>query len=343
MEITTDEGVTGLGDSQRPESPEALCYFIKDVFCPLLVGKDPSRIESLWSSMYHVLRIRGRTKGVAVEALSALDIALWDIAAKVHKFPVYDLLGGKVRESLDAYATEIMYGKSTEERLADADAYVAKGFKAFKVAAGKDVDEDISFVKLLREKFGYGVKIALDANCALSLKRALLVSHGLERYEILWLEEPLPPEFLDDYVTLRKESYLPIAAGESEFTMFGFKDWISKGALDIVQPDVGRAGGITQLKKIASMSEAFGLEFAPHCGHGSAITYSAAVQVCAAAPNFKIFELEQLDNPMRECLSTRKLDIEKNGSIRVPNLPGIGLQLDRGFVSSHKTLELSVP
>ncbi len=173
VEISTDEGIVGIGDSQRPESPEAVCYFIRDVFSPLLLGSDPSQIERLWSSLYHLLRIRGRTKGIAVEALSAVDIALWDIVGKARGAQVCDLIGGKCRDSLEAYATEVMYGKSIDGRLADAEEYVNKGFKAFKVAAGKDVTEDVKFVRALRDKFGYTVRIALDANCALSLKRAL--------------------------------------------------------------------------------------------------------------------------------------------------------------------------
>ncbi len=158
----------------------------------------------------------------------------------------------------------------------------------------------------------------------------------------MWLEEPLPPEVVDDYVTLRNQTSVPIAAGESEFTIYGFRDWITRGALDIIQPDVGRAGGITQLKKIASMAEAFGLEFAPHCGHGSAVTYGASVQVCASTPNFKIFELEQLDNPMREGLGKEQIKIDREGAIPVPNSSGIGVEIDPKFVSSHKTLESSL-
>jgi len=227
--------------------------------------------------------------------------------------------------------------------LSDAQEYVKKGFKAFKAAAGKDVTDDIAFIKLLREKFGGEILIGLDANCALSLKRALELSRSLEKYDVMWLEEPLPPEMIEDYVTLCKQTSVPIAAGESEFTMYGFRDWMTRGALDIVQPDVGRAGGITQLKKIASMAEAFGLEFAPHCGHGSAVTYAASVQVCASTPNFKIFEFEQLDNPMREGLALEKIQLDEDGTISVSNSPGIGVDLDHEFMSRHKTLELATP
>jgi D-galactarolactone cycloisomerase len=342
VEISTEDGLTGVGDCQRPESPEALAYFIRDVFSPILLGADPSQIERLWTSMYQRLRIRGRTRGVSVEALSAVDLALWDLVGKSRDLPVYELLGGRSRDQLAAYATAVMYGKPVAERLGDAEEFLRRGFKAFKVVVGKDMGGDLAFIRELRDRCGREIQIALDANCALTLKRSLEFCRNLEKYEIMWLEEPLPPEFLEDYITLRNSASVPIAAGESEFTIFGFKDWIAKGALDIVQPDVGRAGGITQLKKIAALVEAFGVEFAPHCGHGSAITYAATVQFCASIPHFKIFELEQLPNPLREHLILEKVAIDKTGAIPIPYSPGIGVELDREFLTKHKVLELKV-
>jgi D-galactarolactone cycloisomerase len=340
IRIFTDDGIFGIGDAQRPESPSAMCYFIKDVFAPLLLGRDPRDIEDLWDSMYKVLRARGRTKGFTIEALSAVDIALWDILGKSLDVPAYRLLGGSCNPTLRAYATEVMLGKPDSERLRDAEAYVEAGFGAFKVAVGINVGDDVAFIKQLRERFGYAVDIAVDANCGLTYNSALRFARSLERFEVMWMEEPIPPEFIDQYAELRRATSTPIAAGESEFTVFGFKDWVSRNALDIVQPDVGRAGGISQLKKISDMSGAHGLEFAPHCGHGSAVTYSATAHVAKSSKNFKIFEMEQLHNPLREHLVLRPMKTE-GGRINVPDEPGLGIELDETFAKSCEVLTLN--
>jgi len=272
--------------------------------------------------------------------MSAIDIAIWDLVSKANSQPIYKLLGGKYHSKLLAYATKVMLGKSPEVRLKQAAEFVESGFKAIKVAVGIRLEDDLKFIKELRDRFVYDLRIALNANCSLSFKKAVSFARALERFEIYWLEEPLPPEYLDDYVELRKNSSIPIAAGESEFTVFGFKDWISKRALDIVQPDAGRAGGITQLKKIADMAEAFDLEFSPHTGHGSALTYAATLQVAASARNFGMFELEQLDNPMREKLTRNRIDIQRDGFLEVGESSGIGVELDSNFVKLHTTLNL---
>jgi L-alanine-DL-glutamate epimerase-like enolase superfamily enzyme len=341
IEIHTDEGLVGIGDAQRPESPEALCYLIKDLFAPILLGKDPLQIEHLNQEMYRVQRIRGRTKGLTIEAMSAVDIALWDLLGKSLGVPVCKVLGGKLRDKLPVYATEVMYGKPRRERIKQADAFIARGFDSFKLAVGRNIREDLEIIRDLRKKYGSDVKIAVDANCALSYKSALRFSKEIERFDLLWLEEPLPPEQLESYIALRRQVEVPIAAGESEFTIFGFKDWISKGALDLVQPDVGRAGGITQVKKIASLAEAFGVDYAPHCGHGSAIIYAASAQVASTCPNFTILELEQVSNPLREKLTAKRIDLSEKGFLRVSEKPGIGIELDPDFVKRHETMTLT--
>lgn len=341
VEIHTDEGLVGIGDAQRPETPESMAFMIRDIFAPLLLGNDPTEWETLWNAMYSNQRSRGRTKGFTIEAMSAIDIALWDLSSKAARTPIYKMLGGKYHEKLRTYATKVMLGRPREQRLKRAIEFVEAGFTAFKVAVGTDPDEDLVFLKELRDQLGFNLDILLDANCSLSYKRALSFARALEKLEIYWLEEPMSPEFLDDYVELRRKSSIPIAAGESEFTVFGFKDWISKGALDIVQPDVGRAGGITQLTKIADMAEAFGVDFAPHTGHGSALTYAATIPVAASAINFSMFELEQLDNPMRERLTKNRLDIQKNGLLDIGEYVGIGVELDQNFLGKNRTLSLT--
>lgn len=339
VQIHTDDGLVGIGDAQRPENPEAMCYLVKD-FSQLLIGRDPLEWNILWDLLYSNQRTRGRTKGFTVEAISAIDIAIWDLVSKATRQPIFNLLGGKFHSRLRAYATKVMLGITPEKRLEQAAHFIESGFKAIKVAVGIQLEDDLEFIGQLRDRFGYDLCIALDANCSLSFKRAVWFSRSLEKYDIHWLEEPMPPEYLDDYIDLRRNSSIPIAAGESEFTVFGFKDWISKGALDIIQPDVGRAGGITQLKKIADMAETFDLEFSPHTGHGSALTYAATLQVVASAKNFGMFELEQLDNPIREKLARKRIDIQREGYLEVGDPLGIGVDLDLDFLKSHTTLNL---
>ncbi len=342
VEIHTDDGLVGIGDAQRPESPQAMCYIIKDLFSQILLNSDPSNIEQLWHSMYHIMRTRGRTKGLTIEAMSAVDMALWDLFAKSLRLPIYKVLGGKYNDKIRCYATEIMYGKPNQERLKDAESFVKNGFNAFKVTVGADLDKDAKFIGELRDRFGLDVDIAVDANCALSFKSAVRFAKALERFQLLWLEEPMPPEFLNDYVELRKLSMIPIAAGESEFTVYGFKDWIASHALDIVQPDVGRVGGITQSKKVANMAEAFGLSFAPHIGHGSALVYAATMHLATSSPNFLIFELEQVDNPLRERLLSDRIDLQTNGFLRAPEKPGLGVDLNLDFVKTCQLMELTI-
>ena len=332
VRIHTDEGIVGVGDSQRPESAEAICSYIRDIYVPLLLGRDPFDRERIFHEAYTTARYRGRVKGVAIEALSAVEIALWDVIGKALRVPIYRLLGGKYRDRLRAYATAVMLGPSQEERLRQFGRFLDAGFTAVKVKAGRNVEEDVEFLRRLREAYGYSVDILVDLNCALTFKTALRFGRAAEKYEVYWIEEPLPPEHLDDYAKLRRALSVMVAAGESEYTVYGFRDWLARGAIDVAQPDVGRAGGIWQVRAIAEMAEAHGIWFAPHTGHGSAIGYAATLHVAAATRNFLIFELEQIENPLREGLLANRVDLQEGGHIAVPEGPGLGIELDEKFV-----------
>ena len=338
VEITTDSGPVGWGEAfaQGMEAPEISAAAIEHALAPLVLGADPLDIEVLWHRMYHRTRDYGR-KGSVIAAISAIDIALWDIAGKHYGVPVSRLLGGAFRKSVQPYATGFyrIEGQGEAPRLAEeALQHYDAGFRAMKIKLGFGVDDDVAVMRAIgRAVEGKGVTLMVDSNHAYGRTEALRLGYVLDEYDMRWYEEPVVPEDIDGYVELRSKLRTPIAGGENEHTLYGFGELMRRGAVDIAQPDIGSCGGVTALRHIAVLGQAQGIEINPHVW-GSAVAQAASLQVLAALPvthhslfaREPILEYDRSSHPFRRELVTEPLSLE-DGVVSIPDGPGLGIEV----------------
>jgi len=269
VEIFTDDGLVGVGNAALapPIAKEIIDLYLK----PLLVGQDPWDLEYLWQQMYRRTMAFGR-KGIGMVAISAVDIALWDLLGKSAKQPVYRLLGGRTKERIPVYASRL-YSVDLPELSAEAKLYKDEGFKAMKLRFGwgpadgaEGMQRNVALVKTVRETVGDGIDVMADAYMGWTLDYAKRILPLLEPFHLRWLEEPVIPDDVHGYAELKSYGRVPIAGGEHEFTLYGFRDLLDARAVDYIQFDTNRVGGITQAKKIAALAEAYSVPVIPHAG-----------------------------------------------------------------------------
>ncbi|MDA9445102.1 mandelate racemase [Bradyrhizobium sp. CCBAU 51745] len=335
VEVETDTGLTGWGECYGPARMTAA---VVQSVAPWLVGEDPLRTDVLWQMIYARLRDHGQ-KGVVIQGLSGIDIALWDIKGKHFGVPAYQLLGGAARKEVQAYATGL-YRRRSGDPLKylpeEAASYVAEGFRAVKLKVGFGIEEDAAVTHAVREAIGGDVALMVDANHAYDAVAAIRLGRLIERHDISWFEEPVPPEDVAGYRTVRSALSIPIAGGECEFTRFGFRDLFASHALDIAQPDTCAAGGLTECKKIADMSEAFSVRYNPHVW-GTGIAIAASLQLLAVLPSHTptslaplepMLEFDRTEHPIRQAILKEPIE-HRSGIVRVPDDPGLGIEVDR--------------
>jgi D-galactarolactone cycloisomerase len=335
VEIETDEGLIGWGECYGPARMTAAV--VKSV-ASWLIGEDPLRTDFLWQMIYTRLRDHGQ-KGVVVQGLSGIDIALWDLKGKRFGVPAHQLLGGPLRTEVQAYATGLYRRKSGNPLLYLADeaaGYIAEGFKAVKLKVGFGVKEDAEVTGAVREAIGRDVALMVDANQAYDATAAIRLGRLIEPHDVGWFEEPVPPEDVAGYRAVKAALSIPIAGGECEFTRFGFRDLLVSRAVDIVQPDTCAAGGLSECKKIADMAEAFGVRYNPHVW-GTGIAMAASLQLLAVLPTHTppslapikpILEFDRTEHPIRQALLKTPIE-HAGGMVRVPDGPGLGIEVDR--------------
>ena len=335
VEIETDAGLIGWGECYGPARMTAA---VVQSVAPWLIGEDPLRTDYVWQMIYARLRDHGQ-KGVVIEGLSGIDIALWDIKGKHFGVPAHRLLGGPLRTEVQAYATGLYRRKSGDplRYLAEeAAGYVAEGFKAVKLKVGFGVEEDAAVTRAVREAIGPDVALMVDANHAYDAVAAIRLGRMIEPYDIGWFEEPVPPEDVAGYRAVKAALSIPVAGGECEFTRFGFRDLLVSRAIDIIQPDTCAAGGLSECKKIADMAEAFGVRYNPHVW-GTGIAIAASLQLLAVlpahtpvslAPLQPMLEFDRTEHPIRQSLLVQPIE-HSGGIVRVPDGPGLGIEVDR--------------
>lgn len=348
VEVFTDAGIVGWGEAfaQGLEPPEIAATVIDKALRPLIVGADPLDTEVLWHRMYHMTRDYGR-KGSVVAAISAVDIALWDIAGKFHQLPIYKLLGGAFRTRVQPYATGFyrIDGQGEAKRLADeALRHFSAGFTLMKVKLGYGVDDDIACMREIgRAIQGKPIRLMVDTNHGYGRAEALRLGRALEEFNLRWYEEPVAPEDIAGYVELRGKLSMPIAGGENEHTLFGFRDLLGAGAVDIAQPDVGSCGGISAARHIMALAQAHGVQVNPHVW-GSAIAQAASLQVIAAVPvahhslfpQEPVLEYDRSSHPFRQQLVREPMQLVA-GWVEVPSRPGLGVEIDRATLERYRT------
>jgi D-galactarolactone cycloisomerase len=347
IEIKTNEGIVGWGEAfcQGLEPPEISAAVIENALKPILLEQCPLNIEVLWHNMYSTTRDYGR-KGSVISAISAVDIALWDIAGKYYNEPIHQLLGGAFRNKIKPYATGFyrLKGKGEANRLAEeALSYYENGFDHMKVKLGFGIEDDLkcmeSIYSVLKNK---NVTLMIDTNHAYGRSEALLLGKQLEDYRLRWYEEPVVPEDINGYSELKSKLNIPIAGGENEHTLFGFKSLFESNAVDIAQPDIGSCGGITGAKQIINLAHSFGVEVNPHVW-GSAIAQAASIQVIASIPvtHFSIFprepilEYDQSSHPFRRELLSKPFELV-NGMINIPDNNGLGIEVNLETIKKFK-------
>ncbi|MFN2644296.1 MAG: mandelate racemase/muconate lactonizing enzyme family protein [Burkholderiales bacterium] len=348
VEVTTDEGLVGWGEAlcQGLQPPEIAASTIEHALAPLVIGGDPLEPEVLWHRMYHATRDYGQ-KGAVIGAISALDIAFWDIAGKARGEPVARLLGGMFRKRVQAYATGFyrIRGQGEAARLADEAAqHVANGFSALKIKLGFGVDDDLAVMRATKEVAGKQ-EAMIDTNHAYGVADAIRLGRRLEDmgWRLRWYEEPVAQEDLAGYGEVRRALMTPIAGGENEYTAFGFRNLFAARAVDIAQPDLCIAGGFTACRQIVALAHAHGVQVNPHVW-ASAVGQAASLQFIAAIPlaNHSLFpsdillEFDTSSHPFREHLTDMPLR-QRAGWVDIPVKPGLGIEVDRKILEKYST------
>lgn len=334
VKIDTDAGITGIGECSG--WPRVIEKAIEDL-STLLIGEDPTHIERILQKLQVAMMGHGMLGTVGGGALTGIDIALWDIKGKVLGTPVWNLLGGKVRDRVQIYT----HANSKDFALSAK----TRGFKAIKTSGGNGLLDPVRKVAKMRDLLGDDIDIAVDVHGPpwLTPQDAVQLARALEPYNILWLEDPISPDNIEGYQRIRDASSVPLAAGERVTGIFGERELIERNLVDVIQPDAGRAGGITQMRKIAAMAEAHHIMVAPHSGSLGPVAEYAALHLMASIPNALMLERMEDDWPGRRQTIVPHPE-QENGFLAVPDAPGLGCDIDEKFVADHPSQgNVSVP
>lgn len=338
--IETDEGHVGYGEAlcNGHQPAEISAAALESSLKPLIIGRDPMHSAVIYEESYNLTKPFGQ-KGAVVGAISAVDIALWDIKGQILSQPVHALLGGSFRNSVIPYATgfyRVERGNYPRLLAEEARRHLNSGFKAMKVKIGFGIEDDVRNIEAVRQAVGDDVRILADCNHAYNAGTARRLVRELDKLGVYWLEEPISPEDIEGYKSLVDMGpSMLIAAGENEFSRHGFWPWTTRRALDVLQPDLAAGGGFTGLKEIQTLALSAGLAINPHVW-GTAIGLFAALHFIATIPPVPIsrgghepmLEFDQSAHPFRRELVAEQPEIE-NGRVLVPHRPGLGITVDR--------------
>ena len=334
VKISTDQGIVGWGESHAVMTPRVVKTLLTDLFRPILLGLDARRIEPIWEKMYSTQRLRGYGTGYFTRAMAGVDIALWDIVGRAASLPVYQLLGGKFRDSIPTY--QGVGGGSPEEVKANSQALLERGFSTQKMSLAKGRGEqvrDVNRVLAAAEVLADEGQILVDSLAGYTLAEATRVGRTLDEIDNLgWWEDVLMPEDYGAYALLADRMDTPICAGEQYSNRFQFRDLFERRACDIINPDTSRVG-ITETKRIAIMADAYNILLAPHSSMGSAPYRASAIHLCAATPNAVILEGgESYTQAFGNAILKVPLPY-RSGAVDVPDGPGLGFEFDEEALS----------
>ena len=338
VKVSTDEGIVGWGEGVGGE-------IVEGMLAPVLIGQDPTNRIGLWQRMFHALYNGNNAVGLGGSAISAVDTALWDITGKAFGQPVYNLLGGKVRDRVAVYATGLYYteGEFPTRLLDEARGYVEAGFMGMKTkVGGLPMDEDVKRVAALREAIGPDVKLMVDANQAYNATSAIRIGRRLEEYDLVWFEEPVNAQDIEGYLQVKSALPMAIAGGENLRTRYEFSQFLARRAYDIAQPDVVNVGGITEMRNVAMTANTHGIQVNPHVW-GSPIMIAASLHLVATLPpcppsgtpepfvQEPVMEFDRTPSEIREGLVENPFD-QVDGYLAVPDGPGLGVEIDEDAV-----------
>ena len=322
VKVFTDEGIYGVGEASG--WPRVVETAIKDL-TPILIGEDPMNVERIWQKMFIAMMGHGMTGIIGGGATTGIEMALWDIKGKALGVPVWNLLGGKIRDTIRMYA----HAGNAETALK----MVERGYTGVKAGGVKN---PLQQVKSIREAVGPDVDVMVDVHGPpwLTTGDAITLGKALEEFNLLFYEDPVAPESIESIARVRRHVDIPLAAGERHAHIYGLRELIERELVDVVQPDTGRAGGLMQMKKQAAMAEAHGIGYAPHDGSLGPVAEMAAVHLLATLPNFLILEHREDDVPQRyEVMEPQPTIV--NGAIVVPDTPGLGIDIVEDAIAHY--------
>ena len=355
VEVQTDEGITGWGECFGPGNVAvANKTIVEKVIQPMILGDDPINRDVIWHKVYNLLRDHGQ-KGMPMQSLSGVDIALWDIAGKVAGLPIHKLIGGAHRTQVGVYGYGMMLKREGVDnhitRFTDEAASIKDmGFVAAKMKIGLGPKDDVKLCEAVRKSIGNDFRFMVDANHCYNTVDAFYVGHALEEFEAYWFEEPIAPEDLDGYRELRAGLRVNISGGEAEFNRWGWRALLESRGLSIAQPEVCALGGISEYLRVLALCHA---HFTPVVNHvwGSAIAVATNLQLLAAIPPLPggLFpsepwlEFDTTDNLFRDELLQEPLNIQKQvkdtgGFVKIPDAPGLGVEPDLEFIEQYTAL-----
>lgn len=356
VRITTDDGLIGTGEcAAYGGSLESAERVVLADLRPTLLGEDPFTIERLWQRMAHRGHQRG-TSGMLMQAISGVDIALWDLIGQAAHTPLYRLLGA-YRDTLDVYASAGFYAanKSTHGLAEEVGGYAERGFRTIKIKVGRNpesmlnplpdtwapdyatatLEEDVERVRAARDAIGPRVRLAIDANNAWTPPTATQFMRAVADQQIAWLEEPVWTDDVDGSAEVARAIDVPVAGYETASGLAAFRELIVRRAVDIVQPDAIWTGGVTACRKVAAFAEAYRLPVVPHV-FSSAIATVANMHLIASLPNAGLLEFDQNPNPLRSELLETPFEVSAAGTIRLPKGPGLGVKLNQAVVDRYR-------
>jgi len=340
VEVFTDDGHVGLGNAAL--APQVTKQVIDLYLKPLLVGQNPWDIERLWQHMYRKTMAFGR-KGIGMVAISAVDIALWDLLGKAAQQPVYRLLGGRTKTRIPVYASRL-YSVELNDLAAEARRYKDEGYRAMKLRFGwgpadgaPGMQRNLDLVRTVRDSVGDDIDVMADAYMGWTLDYAKRMLPLLEPFHLRWLEEPVIPDDIHGYADLKSAGHVPIAGGEHEFTLYGFRELLGARALDYIQFDTNRVGGLTQARKIAALAEAYSIPVIPHAGqmHNYHLVMSSFNS--PMAEYFPVVDVE-VGNELFWYIF-RGEPRARNGSIDLDDIPGLGLEINETGLQDFEIFE----
>ncbi len=341
VKVFTDvDGLYGVGEATleyKEHTVAQACHELES----LLIGKDPHRIEEFWHLAYRNAYWRGGA--VLMSALSSIEMALWDIKGKDLGVPVYQLLGGKVREAVPCYANGWFAPAKTPQEFAEkAKIAIKNGFKALKwdpfgsaylQIDRKELNQAMECIGAVYEAVKDEADIIIEAHGRFDIPTAVRIGNALSDFDILWYEEPIPPQNLEGLAEVKRRIKVPVSGGERLYNRWEYRSLFELKAVDYIQPDVSHAGGIMELKKIAAMAEAYHIPFCPHNPSGP-VANAATLQLAACVPNFYLLETMSSDVPWRSEICNEEITF-KNGLMTIPDKPGLGIDIDEKEIEKH--------
>lgn len=339
VKVTTSDGITGWGESYHGRSPAAVAALVNGTLRDLVVGRRADDVVGAWDRLYRTqLASHGMGAGSAI-AYSGIDMALWDIRGKAVGLPLYRLLGGGDREIV-AYAGGVALGFGPPEQLIDdIRPLAAAGFTAVKVRVGDSVAQDLARVAAVRAEFGPELTIMVDANAAYTLDQVRAVMPGLVEHGVRWLEEPFPAHDYRNYAAAAALRGVALAAGENHHTRSEFRELLDAGSVEVLQPDISKSGGITEVLRIAQAASLWRIRVHPHTST-SGLNMAASVHLLAAIDNGGFFEADvSHDNHFRDELTSRPFQVSAAGTVRPLAAPGIGVELDEQALARYQVVE----